>query len=59
VLLELAGARSAEDEAHAALLDEAVDLVQEERDAPDLVDDDGRSRPEGPELAGELPGRAR
>jgi len=29
---------------------------QEGRDTLDLVDDDGRSRPEGPELAGKLPG---
>jgi len=45
---ELAGARAGQDEADAALLDQAVDLVEQLRQALDLVDDGPRKG--GPEM---------
>ncbi len=53
---ELASARPEQREAQPALLDEAVDLVQQAGQALDLVDHDPASRVEAAELAGERAG---
>jgi hypothetical protein len=53
VLLQLPGARSAQDESKATLLDEPMDLVEQLRPALDLVHDDGGPHRQRPEFVGE------